>query len=105
MDVRAAGGTGRRTTVVTGFAHPSHVGQTWADFIRGSASCAHGVQIYADVDELAASVATYFAAGFAAAEPGLVVATAAHRAHFAERLAAAGWDSAGLEREGLLVTA
>jgi hypothetical protein len=79
------------------------VTKQWADFLRGSEPRGHAVQIYADADELAASVATYFAAGFEEGEPGLVVATPAHRARFAERLAAAGWDVARLEQKGLLV--
>jgi hypothetical protein len=75
----------------------------WRDFLRGSASCGHGAQIYADVDELAASVATYFASGFESGEPALIVATPEHRGRFGDRLAAAGWDVARLEQEGLLV--
>ena len=77
----------------------------WDDFLRGSGSCGHGVQIYTDVDDLAASVAAYFASGFESGEPALIVATPEHRALFAEGLAAAGWDAAALEQEGLLVAA
>jgi hypothetical protein len=64
--------------------------------------CAHAVQIYADLDELADSVATYLAHGFDAGEPAIVVATAEHAERFLEGLAAHGWDAHRVEREALL---
>jgi hypothetical protein len=61
--------------------------------------------VYADLDELAESVASYLAAGFEAGEPGLVVATPAHLSRFAEHLDAAGWDAQRIEASDLLVVA
>jgi hypothetical protein len=62
----------------------------WTRFLDGSAPASHGVQIYADTDELAESVATYLVAGFEAGEPAIVVATTAHVEAFRQRLA--GFD-------------
>src|SRR5687768_17481990 len=62
----------------------------WTRFLDGSASASHGVQVYADTDELADSVATYLAAGLQAGEPAIVVATAEHAEAFQRRLA--GFD-------------
>jgi hypothetical protein len=60
------------------------------------------VQIYTDVDDLAASVATYFASGFES-DDLLIVATRASPLFVGPR--AAGWDAAALAQEGLLVAA
>ena len=60
------------------------------------------MQIYADLDELAGSVAMYLARGFEAGEPAIVVATAEHVERFLEALAAVGWDAARIEREAFL---
>jgi hypothetical protein len=38
--------------------------QSWGEFLRGAGAQTHGVQVYAEADELAESVATYLAAGF-----------------------------------------
>ncbi|HWX09477.1 MAG TPA: MEDS domain-containing protein [Gaiellaceae bacterium] len=78
------------------------MGKSWTDFL-GGAACGHAVQIYGDVAELAESVAAYLASGFEAGEPGILIATAPHRARFEAELAAAGWDAARIERAGLLV--
>jgi len=67
------------------------VGQrSWHAFVDGTDRCAHGVQIYAELDELSESVASYLAAGFALGEPGVVVATKDHFVHFEQALAKAG---------------
>jgi hypothetical protein len=60
------------------------------------------VQIYADLEVLAGSVATYLARGFEAGEPAVVVATAEHAEHFLGALAAAGWDASRIGREAFL---
>ena len=74
------------------------------DFVRGE-SAGHAVQVYADLDELAGSVAAYLASGFEAGEPAVVVATREHVARFAARLAAAGWDEKTIQADRLLVLA
>jgi hypothetical protein len=74
------------------------VNLTWTD-----APAAHAAQIYVEADELAESVAEYFAAGFEAGEPAVLVATEEHANLVAERLAAAGWDAFRIEELGLLV--
>jgi hypothetical protein len=78
------------------------VAKSWADFLAGKDRCAHAVQIYADLDELSDSVATYLAHGFDAGEAAVVVATVEHAEHFLEKLAARGWDGTRIEREAYL---
>ena len=65
----------------------------------------HGVQVYRRVEELAATVAEYLAAGFAQGEPAIIVATPTHWEAIGERLEATGWDATTLEQRGLLVVA
>ena len=71
---------------------------TWTD-----APAAHAAQIYVEAGELAESVAEYFAAGFEAGEPAVLVATEEHANLIAERLAVEGWHAARIEELGLLV--
>jgi DcmR-like sensory protein len=78
------------------------VTKSWADFLNAADPCAHAVQIYVDVDELAGSVATYLARGFEAGEPAVVVATADHAERFFEKLNALGWNASRIEREAVL---
>ncbi len=73
---------------------------TWTE-----APAAHAAQIYTESDELADSVAAYFAAGFDEGEPAILVATATHTSLVLERLAAAGWDAKRIDKLGLLVSA
>lgn len=75
---------------------------TWTDFVQGS-HAGHAVQVYADLDELAGSVAAYLYAGFENGEPAVLVATREHVARFAEKLAAAGWDERKVQADRLLV--
>lgn len=82
--------------------YSSQVTKRWADFLAGVDQCAHAVQIYADLDELADSVATYLARGFEVGEPAVVLATADHAERFLEQLAALGWDERRIEREACL---
>ena len=69
------------------------------------APAAHAAQIYTEPDELAESVAAYFAAGFDEGEPAILVATATHTSLVRERLAASGWDAKRIDALGLLVSA
>ena len=73
---------------------------TWTE-----APAAHGAQIYTESDELAESVAAYFAAGFEEGEPAILVATATHTNLVLERLAVAGWDAKRIDALGLLIRA
>jgi hypothetical protein len=75
----------------------------WVDFLKTPADGGHAVQVYAQLDELAESVAAYLATGFAAGEPAAVVATREHQATFNRFLADAGWDAVVLTEAGLLV--
>jgi hypothetical protein len=78
------------------------VTKNWADFLDGADRCAHAVQIYADLDELAESVATYLARGFDAGEPAIVVATPEHAERFLDKLTSRGWNAARIERDACL---
>ncbi len=77
---------------------------SWVDFLRTPADGGHAVQVYAELDELAESVAAYLATGFAAGEPAVVVATRDHQTTFNRFLAGAGWDADVLLEAGLLTT-
>ena len=77
----------------------------WADFLQGSPSPGHAVQVYQDAGELADSVGAYLAAGFEAGEPAVVVATPEHWELFAAELARRGWPVAEVEAHGLLTLA
>lgn len=77
---------------------------SWTGFIESAAACQHGVQIYGDADELTDAVACYLAAGFAAGDPAIVIATADHRRRFADALEARGHDPATLLRTRMLTT-
>ncbi|MDX6511311.1 MAG: hypothetical protein QOE36_815 [Gaiellaceae bacterium] len=79
--------------------------RNWTEFLQGSANPEHAVQIYADLGELAESVAAYLVAGFEAGEPAVVIATPEHLGYFTERLAASGWDARRIEEQGLLEVA
>jgi hypothetical protein len=76
----------------------------WTEFLRGTEH-GHGVQIYADVSELATSVSAFLATGFELMEPGIVVATPEHLPVFMAGLAELGWDEQRIERAGLLTVA
>jgi hypothetical protein len=75
----------------------------WVDFLRAPADGGHAVQVYAELDELAESVAAYLATGFAAGEPGVVIATRDHQGTFDHFLAGAGWDAGVQIEAGLLI--
>lgn len=76
--------------------------RSWDRFLRYPTPPEHGVQIYDDVGDLAATVAEYLAAGFAQGEPAVVVVTPRHWSAIADRLADAGWSAAMLEKQGLV---
>jgi hypothetical protein len=75
---------------------------SWSAFRRPDGSCAHGVHVYRDADELAAAVTGFAATALAAGDPCLIVATPEHVDLFALRLEEAGWNAADLQRDGLL---
>jgi hypothetical protein len=77
---------------------------SWTEFVHDAQS-GHAVQVYADLDDLAESVAAYLSAGFENGEPAVVVATRDHVARFAQKLAAAGWDERKVQADRLLVLA
>jgi hypothetical protein len=79
--------------------------QSWGEFLRGAGAQTHGVQVYAEADELAESVATYLAAGFERDEPALVVTTPAQLDLLDDRLASRGWDRRKAEGSGMLLVA
>ncbi len=78
--------------------------QTWSAFLDTPRS-GHGVQIYADADDLACSVVSYVAAGWLRDEPAVLIATPAHLDRFRDGLRALGWDPSALADRGLLVWA
>lgn len=67
------------------------------------AGCDHLVQVYRDPVELAESVATFFAAGFEAAEPAVAIATEAHWPPIRARLEKRGWNVDELQASGALI--
>jgi hypothetical protein len=75
----------------------------WFEFLRGHGKPEHAAQVYAEIDDLAASVAGFLSAGFADGDPAIVIATPEHWDCFSEHLAGCGWDAAKVERDGLLV--
>jgi len=76
----------------------------WVDFLRTPEDADHAVQVYAELDELAESVAGYLATGFAVGEPAVVIAMAEHQETFVTALAGTGWDADLLRDAGLLLT-
>jgi hypothetical protein len=75
----------------------------WVDFLKAPRDGGHAVQVYAELDELAESVAAYLATGFAAGEPAVVIATPDHQDTFNRFLAGAGWDPEVISEAGLLL--
>ena len=76
--------------------------RTWQRFLQASLAAEHGVQLYAENDELVESVGAYLAAGFERSEPAIVVATPEHLGLFLERLSLSGWDEGALAEQRLL---
>ncbi len=73
------------------------------DAASAPAAKSHLVQLYRDADEIGASVAAFLSDGLAAGRPAVVIATAKHRALFAERLRGSGWAPEELGQRGMLV--
>jgi hypothetical protein len=76
--------------------------RAWVEFLRAPEGAGHAVQIYAEIEELAESVAAYLATGFAIGDPAIVITTAEHDDTFSRFLGATGWDGAELVEAGLL---
>src|SRR5579862_2786005 len=75
---------------------------SWSTFIDRALASDHGVQVYAELDELAASVGTFLGAGFSAGAPAVVIASPGHRARFEDELRARECHPEVLRAEGLL---
>jgi hypothetical protein len=75
---------------------------SWTTFLEDAPPAEHAVQVYRELDELAASVGRFLDAGFRAGEPALVIATAEHWDVFREELERRGHDLGELGDEGLL---
>jgi hypothetical protein len=75
---------------------------SWSTFLEDAPRAGHGVQVYTELDELAASVCRFLAAGFRAGEPALVIATARNWETFRAVLERQGHDVAGAQAQGLL---
>lgn len=79
--------------------------QAWGDFLRVAKPRAHGVQVYAEPEELAESVVAFLAAGFEQGEPALLVGAPEHMPLFSDGLDEAGWNAEALQDRGLLALA
>jgi MEDS: MEthanogen/methylotroph, DcmR Sensory domain len=75
---------------------------SWSSFIHEAGSAEHGVQIYAEIDELAESVADFLVAGLTVGDPAIVIASGEHWPVFTRALVARGCDVATLEQESLI---
>jgi hypothetical protein len=75
---------------------------SWTTFLESAPPDGHAVQVYTDLDELAASVGRFLGAGFRASEPALVIATAEHWETFRAELERGGLNVDALQERGLL---
>lgn len=75
---------------------------SWSTFLESAPPAWHAVQLYTELDELAASVCTFLDAGFRAGEPALVIATAGNWETFRAVLERHGHDVTGVQAQGLL---
>ena len=75
---------------------------SWTTFLESGPPTEHGVQIYSELDELAASVGRFLDAGFRAGEPAIVIAADGHRQAFMKELERRGHKVDELEEQGLL---
>jgi hypothetical protein len=75
---------------------------SWKRFLESAPPSGHGVQVYTELAELAASVGSYFDAGFRAGEPALVIATAGNLETFRGELERRGHDVDALQEHGVL---
>lgn len=75
---------------------------SWTTFLESAPPADHAVQVYVEIDELAASVGRFFDAGFRDGEPAVVIPTPEHWKVFRAELERRGRDVDRLEEEGLL---
>ena len=75
---------------------------SWKTFLESAPPAGHAVQVYSELDELAASVGGFLDAGLGVGEPALVIASARHWDAFAAELGRRGHDPDALQAEGLL---
>jgi hypothetical protein len=75
---------------------------SWKTFLENASPVEHGVQVYTELDELAASVGSFLDAGFRAGEPALVIVTPGHWTAFRAELERRGSNLGELEERGLL---
>jgi hypothetical protein len=72
---------------------------SWKTFLESAPPTKHGVQVYTELDELAATVGEFLNAGFHTGEPAVVIATPEHWDAFRARISP---DSDELQTRGLL---
>ncbi len=77
---------------------------SWTTFLEDAPPADHGVQVYRELEELAASVGRFLAAGFRVGDPAVVIVTSDHWQAFLEELERRDQDVAALREEGLLIT-
>lgn len=77
---------------------------SWTTFLEEAPPAGHAVQVYTELDDLAASVGRFLDAGFRAGEPAVVIATAGHAEAFRAELERRGHDVGALRDDGLLVS-
>jgi hypothetical protein len=75
---------------------------SWSMFLEGAPPAGHAVQVYSELDELAASVGTFLDAGFRAGEPAVVIASSDHWEAFRSELERRGHDVNALHEQGVL---
>jgi hypothetical protein len=74
----------------------------WEGFLEAAPAGSHAVQMYADVDDLAASVGEFLDAGFRKGEPAILIGAAEHAPAFLAELERRGRRSDRLQADGLL---
>jgi KaiC/GvpD/RAD55 family RecA-like ATPase len=75
---------------------------SWKTFLESAPPAGHGVQVYAELDELAVSVGRFLDAGFRVGEPALAIVTDDHWRAFRAELERRGHDVGELQERGLL---
>lgn len=75
---------------------------SWTNFLESAPPAEHAVQVYADLDELAASVGKFLDAGLRAGEPAVVISTPGHWQVFREEIERCGRPVDELQEQGLL---
>jgi MEDS: MEthanogen/methylotroph, DcmR Sensory domain len=77
---------------------------SWTTFLESALPADHAVQVYLDLEELAASVGRFLDAGFRAGEPALVIVTPSHWQAFRSELERRGHDVDELQTQGSLTS-